>query len=137
MEPPLPQYDLAHSIVGAFFDVYNYFGYGFAESVYANALRHELNARGHETAREVSVPIAYKGYTIARQRLDLLVDRAVIVEVKASDVLPVHARRQLLNYLRATPYEVGLLFHFGPKPHFDRFVDTKPRPHLAAVIPKN
>ncbi|HEY4218784.1 MAG TPA: GxxExxY protein [Gemmatimonadaceae bacterium] len=131
MDSSLPEYDRVGSIAGAFFDVYNYFGYGFAESVYAGALRQELIARGHQIAREVAVPVRYKDKIVAWQRLDLIVDGAVIVEIKASETLPAYARRQILNYLRATPYEVGLLMHFGPKPHFDRFIDTKPRTHLS------
>jgi GxxExxY protein len=125
MESPFPEFDRAGSIIKAYFAVYNYFGYGFAESVYAGALQRELLERGHAVAREVAVPVSYKGRVVAWQRLDLLVDRSVIVETKASELLPSYAKRQLLNYLRATPYEVGLLLHFGPKPHFDRFVDSK------------
>src|SRR6185503_7422552 len=109
MDIPLPHFDCAGSIIGAFFDVYNYFGYGFAETVYAGALRQELLDRGHSIEREVSVPVGYKGRVIARHRLDLIVDHAVIVEIKATEVLASYAKRQLLNYLRATPYEVGLL----------------------------
>jgi GxxExxY protein len=82
------------------------------------------------------VPVIYKGAVIARHRLDLLVDRAVIVEIKVSELLPSYAKRQLLNYLRATPYEVGLLLHFGPTPHFDRLVDTRPRAPARTAVPQ-
>jgi hypothetical protein len=119
--------ELVHSIVGGFYAVYNYYGYGFAEGVYAGALECELKARGHRVAREVSIAIEYWGRRVAWQRLDLLVDSKVIVEMKACEVLPRVARQQLLNYLRATPFQVGLLLHFGPRPAFERFVDTRPR----------
>ena len=66
--------ELTHSVIGAFFDVYNTLGYGFLEHVYAMALERELLARGHRVGREVSVNIAYKGITLTSQRLDLVID---------------------------------------------------------------
>src|SRR5205814_10355737 len=73
-----------HSIVGGFFAVYNYFGYGLSESVYSGALELELVGRGHQIAREVAVSICYKGIDVAWQRLDMVVDNRVIVENKAT-----------------------------------------------------
>jgi hypothetical protein len=66
----------------------------------------------------------YKGIEIARQRLDLVVDDKLVIEAKSSYKLPEAASRQLHNYLRATTLEVGLLFHFGPKPRFERLICT-------------
>jgi GxxExxY protein len=118
--------DLTHRIIGAFFDTYNALGNGFLESVYASALERELRSRGHEVRREVSVRVSYKGEDIAWQRLDMVVDGRVVIEIKASEFLPPTATRQLFNYLRATRLEVGLLLHFGPKPEFKRVVASNP-----------
>ena len=118
---------ITRSINGAFFEVYNYYGYGLSESVYCGALELELMDRGHQVAREVLVEIEYKGRHVAWQRLDMLVDNRVIVEVKATEKLPPYSERQLLNYLRATPFQVGLLLHFGPEAKRYRYVDTVKR----------
>jgi GxxExxY protein len=111
---------LTYSIIGAFRDAYNELGEGWLESVYANALERELTARGHRVAREVGVRVYYKGEPIGWQRLDMIIDGKVVVEIKAGEVLPPRASRQLLNYLRATRLEVGLLLHFGAKPKHSR-----------------
>jgi GxxExxY protein len=131
MPSELIEGELVRSIVGAFFDVYNHFGYGLAEAVYSGALLYELELRGHCVARELGVAVTYKDRVVAWQRLDLVVDRKVVVEVKATEKLSPFAARQLVNYLRATPFEVGVLLHFGPEPKFQRFVDTAPRPFAA------
>lgn len=78
--------------------------------------------RGHRVAREVGVRVAYKGEAIGYQRIDLLVDERLIVEAKSTRAIPLAAERQLLNYLRATNLEVGLLLHFGPVSKFFRLV---------------
>jgi GxxExxY protein len=111
--------------------VYNYFGYGLVESVYAGAAEYELIGRGHHVAREIAVRIVYKDRQIAWQRLDMLVDNKVIVEIKATEKIPPFAQRQLISYLQATPFQVGLLLHFGPEPKFHRFVDTHKRPFVS------
>lgn len=116
--------ELTHDIIGAFYEVYNRLGIGFLESVYAAALTQELRAGGHEVACEVKVRIFYRGAVVANQRIDMVVDDAVIVEVKAGDNLSAAARSQLLNYLKATTFEVGLLLYFGPKPRFERLVSS-------------
>jgi GxxExxY protein len=120
--------EFTHSIIGAFYSVYNTFGYGLLESVYANAMTIELRSRGHWVEREVWVDVLYKGHRVARQRLDMVSDRLVILEVKATEQLPPFARRQLLNYLRVTPLELGLILHFGPEPKVYRMVSTKDSP---------
>jgi GxxExxY protein len=120
MRVPEAEYDRVQSIVGAFYAVYNYYGYGLLESVYCGALEHELTDRGHRVAREVSFDVTYKGRHVARQRVDMLVDDWVIVEVKATEHLPPYAKRQLVNYLRATSASIGVLFHFGPEAYFWR-----------------
>src|SRR5688500_16705131 len=111
---------LTRSIIAAFYDVHNALGYGFLESVYAEALCRELRTRGHKVERGVRLQAWFKGQHVARQRVDMLIDDRVIVEIKAGLALPQTGSRQLYNYLRATDKEVGLLLHFGPEPRFYR-----------------
>src|SRR5512138_3830540 len=125
MRGELIEAERVHSIVAAFFAVYNYFGGGgMCEGAYIGALAYELTLRGHKVDREVRVPVYYKGKVVARQRLDMVVDDKVIVESKATDRLPPSAGPQLISYLRATAFQVGVLLHFGPHPKFYRFVDS-------------
>jgi GxxExxY protein len=116
---------LTHSAIGAFFDVYNTLGYGFLEQVYTLALERELVARRHRIAREFWVPVLYKGDELCKQRLDMVVDDKLIIEIKATPDLAKAASRQLYNYLRASMLSVGLLFHFGPEPKFYRLVGPR------------
>ena len=113
---------LTRSIIGAFFEVYNTLGFGFLEHIYVAGLERELRNRGHCVARELSVRVLYKGEELGAQRLDLVVDQTVVVEVKSTAALHPSAPRQLFNYLRATNLEVGLLLHFGPDPKFYRLL---------------
>ena len=113
---------LTHSVIGAFFEVYNTLGYGFLEHLYVRAMEWELGARSHRVAREVSVQVFYKDSLLGLQRLDLIVDDKLVVEVKASADLHRSATRQLYNYLRATNLRIGLLIHFGPEPKFHRVI---------------
>jgi GxxExxY protein len=127
MQGELLEAERVHSIVAGFFTLYNYYGYGLSESVYAGALEFELTDRGHEVTREVSIAISYKGRHVTWQRLDLVVDRRIIVEVKATEKLAPTAEQQLLSYLRASRFEVGVLLHFGPSPRFRRYIDWPKR----------
>jgi GxxExxY protein len=118
---------LTESVIGAFFDVYNILDFGFLEHVYSAALERELRSRGHSVGREVGVEVMYKGEEIASQRLDMIIDDCLVVEIKSTMLLPPTAKRQLLGYLRATRIEVGLLLHFGPEPKFHRQILTNDR----------
>src|SRR5688572_18595160 len=109
---------VTRSIIGSFFHVFNYLGAGFLESVYASALTKVLRARGHRVEREAAVRVWFEEEVIALQRIDMVVDDKVIVEIKSGDRLSTAARIQLGNYLTATGIEVGLLLHFGPRPMF-------------------
>lgn len=109
---------LTNSVIGAFYDAYNGLGYGFYERFCIMALEREILSRGHRVQREVTVPVMYKGEILGRQRLDMVVDEKLVVEVKASQYLHPRDSRQVFNYLRATNLTIGLLFHFGPTPRF-------------------
>jgi GxxExxY protein len=119
---PLVEEALTRSVIGAFYDVYNTLGFGFLEQVYTRALERELLARGHAVECQVGVQVMYKGEPLAQQRLDMLVDGKLVIEIKSSLLLHPAADRQLYNYLKATNLEVGLLFHFGPEPVFHRLL---------------
>jgi GxxExxY protein len=117
---------LTRSVIGAFFDVYNTLRFGFLEHIYAMALERELLARGHRVAREVGVCIMYKGDELGTQRLDMIVDEKLVVEIKATAELHSAAQRQLQSYLRASRLEVGLLLHFGPEANYFRLICRNP-----------
>ena len=116
--------ETTNQIIGAFFDVYNTLGFGFLEHVYAEALERELVERARMVQKEVVVSVWYKGTILSTQRVDMIVDDRVVVEIKSTEVLAPKAQRQILNYLRATSFQVGLLLHFGPKPRFSRVVHS-------------
>jgi GxxExxY protein len=126
---------LTGSIIGAFYEVYNYLGFGFLERHYVRALQRELIARGHRVEREVGVQIFYKGEPLGGHRIDMIVDGKVIIETKSTLELNKIARRQVYNYLRATDLEVGLLLHFGPKPCFYREVHRSSQSKKDVVNP--
>jgi GxxExxY protein len=113
---------LTRSVIGAFFTVHNTLGFGFLEHLYSMALERELLARGHRVSREYSVRVLYKGVELGVQRLDMVVDDRLVVEIKSTQDLHKSAVRQVHNYLRATNIEVGLLLHFGPEPKFFRVI---------------
>lgn len=115
--PPPRFFDerLTHSVISAFYEVYNNLGFGFLEYIYGIALERELLARNHIVARQVSVGVSYKGDEIAEQRMDMIVDERLLVEIKSTFELRKAATRQVYNYVRCTNLEVGLLLHFGPQ----------------------
>lgn len=115
---------LTERIIGAFYQVYNTLGYGHLESVYNRALAVEVMKRGMHAAVQVPTTVFYAGEIVGEFRADLVVENRIIVELKAGKLLPPDAELQLINYLKCTDLEVGLLFHFGPKPKFKRLVWT-------------
>jgi GxxExxY protein len=116
--------DLTRSVIGAFYAVHRALGFGFLEHVHAAALERELLHRGHRVGRELNVLVQYAGADIAHQRLDMVVDDKVVLEIKSTEHLHRDAKRQLYNYLRATKFEVGLLLHFGRSAKFYRVICT-------------
>jgi len=106
---------LTEQIIGAAIEVHRILGPGLLESVYEQALCHELRMRGIAFDQQVSVDVLYKDIRILGQRLDLLVERQVIVEVKSVRTLPEVAEAQMLSYLKATGLKRGLLINFGAR----------------------
>lgn len=112
--------DLTEQIIGAFYAVYSILGYGFLENVYVKALIIELKNRGMSPRSEVPIKVYYAGQLVGEYFADLIVNDLIILETKAVKNLASEHEAQLLNYLKATPYEVGLLLNFGPKPETKR-----------------
>ena len=112
--------DITEQIIKAFYTVYNTLGYGFLERVYRNSFAIELRKMGLKVITEASIVVCYAGELVGEYQADLLVADAVIVELKAVKKLVEEHEAQLLNYLKATPYEVGLLLNFGPQPEIKR-----------------
>lgn len=111
---------LTHGTIGAFYEVYNNLRHGFFESVYAEALSRELVSRGMRVEREVPLHVRYKGEVVGVFRADMVVESRLLLELKSTpSILPVD-RTQVLNYLRATDLEVGLLLCFGRRATFQR-----------------
>jgi GxxExxY protein len=118
----LKHQQLTEQIIKAYFKVYNTLGYGFLEKVYQNALQIELENRGHRVVPQAPIQVFYEGRVVGEYFADLLVEGLVILELKAVMALLADHGTQLINYLKASRLEVGLLMNFGPKPEFQRRV---------------
>ncbi len=120
--PILPHRELTERIIGAFYEVYKELGPGFLESVYESALSIVLAQSGLRIERQVPLEVRFRGVLVGLFRPDLLVEGLVVVELKAAKSLDPAHEAQLLNCLKATQIEVGLLFNFGPRPQFKRMI---------------
>lgn len=129
-QPTILEKELSYIIVGAFFQVYNELGFGFLEAPYARALEIALKSKGLLVEREYPVPILFQGQQIGFHRLDMLVERRIIVEIKSTELLAEAAKHQLRSYLNAMNYELGLLPHFGPRAQVHRILARR-RPVIA------
>ena len=112
--------ELTEKIIKIFYEVYNKLGYGFLEKVYENAMMIEFKKEGIPAVSQYTIKVYYKGEIIGEYFADILVDNKVIVEIKAARHLVEENEAQLLNYLKATDIEVGLLLNFGTKPEVKR-----------------
>ena len=122
--------EVTDAIIGAFYDVYNELGYGFLESVYREAMIVALRSKNLAVEREKPVEVFFRGVSIGYFRIDLVVGNCVIVELKSARTLDGSHEAQLLNYLKATELELGLLLNFGPRPHFRRMILDNDRKSL-------
>jgi GxxExxY protein len=114
--------ELTEKIIGAFYEVYNHLGFGFSEKVYENAMIIELTRLGMEVKGQIPIKVFYKDSLIGEFFADLLINEAVLIELKAVSQIIEDHEAQLLNYLKSTPIEVGLLLNFGPKAQYKRKV---------------
>jgi GxxExxY protein len=119
--------ELTEKIIGVFYDVYNELGHGFLESTYAEAMVIALAQSGLSAVREVPVPVWFRGQKVGQYFADMLVNNAVLLELKTARNLESAHEAQLLHYLRATEIEVGLLLNFGQRPQFRRLLFDNPR----------
>lgn len=126
----LLHFDTTDQILNSFYHVYNKLGSGFLEKVYENAISLSLRKLGFEVAHQKSIEVYFEGEQVGQFYADLIVNNIVIIEVKAVDRLQKVHDTQLLNYLRATTIEVGLLLNFGEKPAHRRRIFTNDRKQL-------
>lgn len=132
--PKLLESERCYSIIGAFLEVFHYFGPGLPEFVYSKALEHVLRQRGHKVVRELLVEIWFKDHLLGRKRLDMVVDDRVVVELKAKEKLSEYDVAQPQTYLKVTKFEVGLLLHAGLMADWKRYIDFPKRRHRLAPI---
>lgn len=114
-------------IIKAYFKVYNKLGYGFLEKVYDNAFLIELKKMGFDVKSQYPIEVYYEEFQVGEYYADILVDDCIIIENKAMEALREEHEFQLINYLKATDIEVGLLFNFGKMPSFKRKYFTNDR----------
>ncbi|OXB04227.1 GxxExxY protein [Flavobacterium pectinovorum] len=112
--------ELTDVIIKTFYEVYNELGYGFLERVYQNSLYLELKSKGLKVEAQKKIEVYYKGIEVGQYYADLIVEDLIILELKAADGIVKEFENQILNYLKGTNCEVGLLLNFGTKPEFKR-----------------
>jgi GxxExxY protein len=114
--------DITEKIIRAFYTVYNQLGFGFLEKVYENALVIEMRGLGLSVSAQTPIAVYYQYQIVGEYVADIVVEECVLVELKAVKELAPEHETQLLNYLKATVYEVGLLLNFGKEPEIKRKV---------------
>lgn len=112
--------ELTKKIIACFYKVYNTLGYGFLEKVYENALLIELQNNNLRCSKQFPIKVYYEDVKVGDYYADIIVEDAVILELKAAESLCEEHEYQLINYLKATDIEVGLLLNFGKEPEFKR-----------------
>ena len=133
-EADYPLQDLTGQIIEAFIHVHHKLGYGFLESVYRKALAVELRRRGISIEQLVRYELVYCEVPIGVYEADLVVEQSVIVETKTGLVLDPVAQAQVLNYLKASDLQVGLVLHFGPRPVVKRVVRSRYHSRLGTAL---
>ena len=125
--------DITDKIIKAFYKVYNELGYGFLEKVYENALFLELRGKDLFCEKQKPVNVFYNGNIVGEYFADMIVNGCVIIELKAAETLSGAHELQLVNYLKATEIEVGLLLNFGKKAQFKRKLFTNDKKKIISV----
>lgn len=121
--------ELTDTVIGVFYEVYNELGFGFLESVYRNSLRHALLDKGLSVEQEVAVSVFFRGHNVGDFRADLVVNRTILLELKTAEQIVAAHESQVLNYLRSTALELGLILNFGPRPQLRRLLLDNSRKH--------
>jgi GxxExxY protein len=123
----LQESELTDAIICCFYNVYNRLGSGFLEKVYENAFLIELRKFGLAAETQRPISVFYDGIVVGEYFADVVVEGKVILEIKAVNCLTAAHEAQLVNYLKATCFEIGLLLNFGPEPEIKRKIYTKDR----------
>lgn len=119
--------EITEKILKSFYAVYNKMGYGFSEKIYENSLIVEMQKHGLVCQQQKRIPVYYETYMVGEYFADIIVNNAVILELKAVKAITSEHETQLFNYLRATQVEVGYVLGFGEKPQFKRILFTNDR----------
>jgi len=128
--------DITEEVIKGFYHVFNTLGHGFLEKVYENALAATLRKRGFDVVQQMPVKVFFERILVGEYFADLVVNGCVIVEFKAAEAIHSAHEAQLLNYLKASLVEVGLLLNFGETPEFRRKLLTNDRkPNLPPSPP--
>jgi len=123
--------DLTSKIINCFYTVYNSLGFGFLEKVYENSLMIELAKNGISAVKQKPIKVYYDEHLVGDYYADIVAEDIVIIEVKAVELLIEEHELQLINYLKATDKEIGLLLNFGKKPEFKRKIFTNDKKRIA------
>jgi GxxExxY protein len=122
------QDDLTKKIIASAYEVHNTLGAGFLEKVYENAMMIELKKSGLQAQQQFNIPVYYKGLLVGDYYADIIVEKQVILELKAIENLAKIHEVQLVNYLQGTGIEIGLLINFGNSVEVKRkYKDYKPK----------
>jgi GxxExxY protein len=121
--------ELTDLIIAVFYEVYNELGFGFLESVYRKSLCLALLQKGVSVEQEVPVTVFFRGQNVGDFRADLVVDRTILLELKTAEQIVAAHESQVLNYLRSTALELGLILNFGPKPQVRHLLLDNSRKH--------
>ena len=113
-----------------FYEVYNELGFGFLESTYCNSLRVALLEKGLMVEQEVPITVFFHGKNVGDFRTDLVVNGTLLLELKTAENIVAAHESQVLNYLRSTSLELGLILNFGPKPQVRRLLMDNSRKHV-------
>ncbi|HKU77488.1 MAG TPA: GxxExxY protein [Pyrinomonadaceae bacterium] len=127
MNTDLRHFELTQRIIAVFYEVYNELGHGFLESVYQESLMLALKDVGITAQSPIEIPVWFRGHQVGKFEGDVLVEKCVLLELKAARTLDSSHKAQLLNYLRATEIEIGLLLNFGVRPEIKRLIYDNPR----------
>jgi GxxExxY protein len=122
--------ELTDRVIGVFYEVYNELGFGFLESVYRNSLRIALLERGLTVEQEVPVTVLFHGKNVGDFRGDLVVNGTILLELKTAENIVAAHESQVLNYLRSTAIELGIILNFGPKPQVRRLLLDNSGKHM-------
>ncbi|WP_441000351.1 GxxExxY protein [Fodinibius sp. SL11] len=118
---------MSRKIIRSFYDVYNELGTGFLELVYENSFYILLNESGLDVEQQVPISVYFKGHEVGKYVADLIIENKILIELKSvSSLLPQHDA-QILNYLKATDINIGLMMNFGDEPEFKRLVFERKR----------